>query len=59
MDVTLWNMCCKSFESVTPSCQYTLTKSILYVVMLHIETLELQKLRESVHLPVQHFMIGK
>jgi len=46
--------------SVTPSWQDTLTKSILYEALQHIETLEeLHRLRELVHLPVQHFMIGK
>ena len=48
---------CKLSES--HSWQDTLTKSILYEALLHIETQELQKLHESVHLPVQHFMIGK
>lgn len=47
-------------RSVQPSWQDTLTKSILYEALQHVETLEeLQQLRQSVHLPVQHFMIGK
>ena len=44
-------------RSVTHSWQDTLTKSILYEALQHIETLEeLQQLRESIHLPVQHFI---
>ncbi len=47
-------------QSVSPSWQDTLTKSILYEALQHIETLEeLHQLRESVHLPVQHFISGK
>jgi hypothetical protein len=47
-------------RSVTPSWQDTLTKSILYEALQHIETLEeLQQLRESVYLPLQHLINGK